>query len=98
VDSVGELGWHIYPSIALDSNYDPHISYYTGEELKYAYWTGSEWVTETLSAESVRDTSLDLDSENRPYIVYYVPTTRELKLARGIRYDNQVFLPLVLKP
>jgi len=58
VDITGE-----YPSIAIDSDNRPHISYsyygtaYTDppyDDLRYAYWDGSSWQIETVdgSAES----------------------------------------------
>lgn len=43
VDSTGDVGYTT--SIILDSNNNPHISYYdnTNHNIKYAKWTGSKW-------------------------------------------------------
>ena len=43
-----------FPSLALDSNDYPHISYFDGTELsprdlKYAFWNGSAWNIETVA-------------------------------------------------
>ena len=45
VDSDGDVGSHT--SLAVDSNNQPHISYYdsTNRDLKYARWDGSAWHT-----------------------------------------------------
>jgi len=61
-------------SLALDSAGDPHISYHTGSEVRYAFWTGSDWQIETVDATDsgafVYGTSIALDIMDRPYIAY----------------------------
>jgi hypothetical protein len=79
--SIGFLGSD--SDLALDSQNRPHISYidraegdnvpYGHGDLKYAYWNGSSWITQTV--ESLvgvgSHTSLALDSNNQPHISYY---------------------------
>jgi hypothetical protein len=73
-------------SIAMDSNGYPHISYYedyTDHDLKYAYWTGSQWQIEIVDSEGdVGDAnSLALDSQGYPHISYYDSDNGDLKYA-----------------
>jgi hypothetical protein len=68
-------------SLALDGQGRPHISYCTTEygegyclELRYAYYDGSAWVTETVDGGNIGDgesSSLALDAEDRPHISYH---------------------------
>jgi len=75
-------------SIALDTNNNPHISYYDGTNNypKYAKWTGSSWSIQSVdSAGGVGyDTSIALDSNNYPHISYYDYTNGDLKYAKWI--------------
>lgn len=42
-----------YPSLALDSNDTPHVAYLENGQLVYGAWTGSSWLTETVSSNAV---------------------------------------------
>ena len=84
VDSDGDVG--AYPSIALDNNGYPHISYRdsTKEDLKYAKWSGTGWSTTTVdSAGDVgRHPSIALDNNGYPHISYYDGTNGDLKYVK----------------
>ncbi len=89
VDSEGDVGW--FPSIAVDSSGQPHISYYDFDngsgagKLKYATRsTSGGWSIETVdSAGDVGAyTSIALDSSGRPHISYFDFTNGNLKYAR----------------
>jgi predicted esterase len=78
----------LFTSIALDSNNNPHISYYdsTSGYLRYARYDGAAWHLE--NADMVHDvgrySSLALDSANNPRISYYDATEDSLKYARWV--------------
>ena len=71
-DSMISIGW--YSSLVIDSNDNPHISYYhkTNGDLKYAVWNGSGWDVQTVDSigDVGSDTSLTLDSKGYPHISY----------------------------
>jgi hypothetical protein len=99
--------WNIYtvdtdmaagvrPSLVLDRNGSPHISYYAKyQELRYARWIGDDWDIVTVDTEAdngwayaaAYDSSLALDSNGYPHIIYR--DEHILKYARwtGIAWD-----------
>jgi hypothetical protein len=84
VDSTSEeVG--LWPSLALDSNGNPHISYHdsTNGDLKYNKWGSTGWSIETVDStgDVGSSTSLALDSSGNPHISYYDYTNGDLKYA-----------------
>jgi hypothetical protein len=92
-----------YASLALDSSNQAYISYYDAEneDLKYAKWNNSSnsWTVLTLDGEDIVNskeeevggfTSIDLDSSNRPQIVYFDDTRDDLMYIRwtGSEWDD----------
>ena len=95
VDELGDVG--SYCSLALDSDSDPHISYYdqSTKNLKYASWNGTSWDIEVVdSTDQVglfTSIALDLDASGNPQISYYDQSNRDLKYAEwnGTSWDIQ---------
>lgn len=86
IDNEGDFNSYI--SLALDSNGNPHVSYYDAisVSLNYAYFNGTEWVKETIDSNGNmgKYSSIALDSNDKVYIAYYhykSKTTGALKLA-----------------
>jgi hypothetical protein len=85
------------PSIALDSNDFPHVSYAMGDGLRlhYAKWNGSAWNTEipdpSTHINSHSYISLALDSNDYPHISYQDNDNEDLMYARwdGGAWDIQ---------
>ena len=63
-----------YTSIAIDSKDLPHISYcdFENYDLKYAYFTGSQWKKEVVDSEGYvgQYSSIELDKYDNPHISY----------------------------
>ena len=61
------------PSLVLDSNDNPCISYYQRATnygyLKYAQWTGTNWSIQSVELASPMS-SLSLDSKGNPHVSY----------------------------
>jgi hypothetical protein len=73
VQTPGE-GWH--PSLALDSDGWPHITFVDGAyggNLVYAWRDEAGWHSETVDATgmAVRHNDLALDASDRPHVTYY---------------------------
>ncbi len=83
VDSHKQAG--SWPSLAMDSNNQPHISYYdeSNGDLKYCYWTADRWVEETIDYQGNVGgfPSLALDRYDQPHISYHDYTHHDLKYA-----------------
>lgn len=67
-------GWHIEtidggndPALTLDAQGRPHISYKVGNELKYAYYNGSDWEFESVRSGGSHS-SIRIDANGYPYI------------------------------
>ena len=77
---------HHTTSLALDSNDNPHISYYEitndSGSLKYAIWNGIAWDIETVDSNGGFSPTLVLDSNDNPHISYFVNHDEELRYAK----------------
>ncbi|MBT7081114.1 MAG: DUF5050 domain-containing protein, partial [Chloroflexi bacterium] len=105
-DSGGEQqpGWNTQtvdfpggqPSLALDNNGNPAMSYFyhNGNNLRYAHWNGTSWDIETVdSADGAVgvNSSLSFDSNNNPAISY-ADADNHLKIARwnGLSWEMEL--------
>ncbi|PKL67474.1 MAG: hypothetical protein CVV28_06350 [Methanobacteriales archaeon HGW-Methanobacteriales-1] len=81
-DSVNAGMWN---SLAFDSSGNPVISYITGTAmggaLKYAYWNGSRWISETVDSLKSVSCKLIIDEAGSPRIVYLDAINFNLKYA-----------------
>ncbi len=79
--STNKGGFSYYNSLKVDRQGVPHVSYYdyrnpdgsVSDDLKYAYLSGSTWVTETIDGNQDRGkyNSLALDANGEPQISYF---------------------------
>lgn len=74
-------------SLALDRDGLPYISYRNRYDLRFAHFTGEEWVVHAVEefnrpAERDIDTWLAVDDEGRPAIAYFDDFSGSLKCAR----------------
>lgn len=81
-----------FASLALDTSYRPHISYYdfTHNNLKHAWRaTDGTWNKETVDSTGTTGwfTSIAMDTENRVHISYMDVTDGRLRYARKVNSD-----------
>ncbi len=70
VDAIVTRDTGLEPSLAFDKTGAPRISYGAYDSLKYARWTGSDWVRERVELTPGRYTALVVDSGGTPHISY----------------------------
>ncbi len=77
-----------FSALAIDSNNYSHIAYFdgNGNDLKYTYWDGFEWIKLTVDTEGNvgKYVSMALDSNDLPHIVYYDATNQAVKYAHRV--------------
>jgi hypothetical protein len=73
LDGGSNVGTHT--SITLDSQGQPHITYYkdTGVDMKYIHLVGSTWIDEVARSSGGISTSLALDAGDQPHVALYDP-------------------------
>lgn len=89
-------------SLALDSEDNPHISYFLGwSELAYTKRFQNVWHKETFEVSEGRYADLALDHPDNPYVSYLDESQTVLKFASTVASPtinaSLIFLPLVLK-
>lgn len=94
VDSEGITGW--YPSLAVDSVGNAHISYFnnTNADLMYARWNGSAWEIQSVDMDGSvgGNPSIALDGSGNPHISYLDYSNGDLKYAHwtGVSWSIEV--------
>lgn len=81
-----------FASLALDTNYRPHISYYdfSNDNLRHAWrTTAGEWRNENVDSSGNTGwyTSIAIDTDNRIHISYFDVSDGDLKYARYVNGD-----------
>ncbi len=91
VDNSGNVGRG--SSLAIDSYGYPHICYFNKNNLglKYAHWSGSNWIIETVDSPVTNHLSLVIDSNNIPHIgyMYYYNYPNKMVLKYAVRNGSQ---------
>ncbi|RLI51961.1 MAG: hypothetical protein DRP09_18680, partial [Candidatus Thorarchaeota archaeon] len=70
--------------IALDSEGHPHLSFIKDDDLKYTWYDGTAWHTETIDSEQYRyfkAPSISIDTNDHPHITYHETSDAHLKYA-----------------
>lgn len=78
--------WGGFTSIKIDSSDNSHISYTDRDDPRYAYWSGSAWITETLDSRAWY-TAIALDNSDDPHIAYFNLNTRYIDHAKPAAAD-----------
>ena len=78
-------------SIAIDSSGNPHIVFVSEWGLEYTYWNGSSWNPEVvhsianMGAVGISSPSLDLNSNDEPFISYHGNLWGDLAVVVAVR-------------
>ena len=83
--------------LALDSDGNPHISYYKDAalgsdsgSLVYTYWTGSAWNTENVDNTNYGAGPITLDSSGNPHISYLTFHPSDPAHYRDVIYASRI--------
>jgi hypothetical protein len=85
--NIQTIGLGESPSLILDSDGNPHISYWGDSGLMYASWMGSTWNIQTVDQVGGGISSIFLDSHENPHICYnfhFINTD-----TKGVRYETE---------
>jgi hypothetical protein len=99
VESIAS-GFLCFTGLALDSSDLPHITFVRWEgarELDYATYNGATWTVQTLpgSTGAFSDNDIDIDSQDRPHIVYNLESSGDL---RYTYWDGSAWVNLDIYP
>jgi len=84
IDIWDEGSPRLCTDITVDSSNQPHISYVKNGNVYYIYWAGVWSSPELVHSGNCKYTSIALDSNNVPYIVFYDGATGQLKCKKRI--------------
>jgi len=99
IEDGGVVGWNgAQSSLTLDSNGYPHVSYLGYDAtyhsyLRYAYWNGQTWITQTVDPQGYRETSLALDSKGNPHITYVEGYSLAYASWDGSKWNIEIVAP-----
>jgi len=86
------LATGFYPSIGLDKNNNPHITYLDEQtsRLRYAKWTGKAWSISTVNSDQNINGPMALDDKGYPHISYCVYERKAIGYARwtGVSWSS----------
>ena len=87
-----------YSGLAIDSDGQPHISYYAGaieprldqDAIRYAHRTAAGWTTEFVDSGVATRTSIALDHSGIPHIAYTGHVIRSGGMHYAIKYASRI--------
>jgi len=91
------LATGFYPSIGLDKNNNPHITYLDEQtgRLRYAKWTGKTWAISTVNSDQNINGPMAFDDKGYPHISYCVYERKAIGYAKwtGVSWSTKTVEP-----